>query len=369
MNQDIILHLFGWDKKFVLPFRDFIHENFDDGRHQFIIYGDVTEKDIPASRDTKVMPSILENFIGLTMAMKNAEKIILHGLFNNHLFYLLAVQPWLLKKCYWAIWGGDLYIRNAEVRGWRWKKNEIFRSIVIKRMGHLITYIAGDVERARQWYGAKGIYHECIMYQSNLVNPSITVEKNPSPEEAGLNILLGNSADPSNNHIEALERLLPYKDKDIKIYTPLSYGDQDYAQKVIDHGQEWFGEKFVAVTDFMPLESYLEFLKSLDFAIFNHQRQQAMGNTITLLGMGKTVLMRRDVSQWQFLNGLGIKLNDVQDLMLEPLERDEAQKNARIVHSYFSKATLIKQLSDIFEGNDGLSDKRNTTDHGIQGSR
>jgi hypothetical protein len=41
-----------------------------------------------------------------------------------------------------------------------------------------------------------------------------------------LSILLGNSADPSNNHVEALERLLPYRDQDIKIYAPLSYGDQ-----------------------------------------------------------------------------------------------------------------------------------------------
>ena len=125
----------------------------------------------------------------------------------------------------------------------------------------------------------------------------------------------------------------------------------------------------VPMTDFMPLEQYLEFLKSLDIAIFNHRLQQAMGNTITLLGMGRTVFMRSEVSQWRFLDGLGIKLNDVKDLTLKQLRKEDARKNARIVHSYFSKATLIKQLSDIFEGKDGLSDKRNATDHGIQSSR
>jgi hypothetical protein len=66
--------------------------------------------------------------------------------------------------------------------------------------------------------------------------------------------------------------------------------------------------------------------------------------------MGKTVFMRSDVSQWRFLKGLGIKLNDVEKLELCRIARDEADENARVVRSYFSKATLIKQLADIFEG-------------------
>lgn len=349
MNQKVILHLFGWDKKFVLPFRDFIHEHFDNDQHRFIIYGDLTEKDVPASSDTRVMPSVLKNFIGLTMAMNSAEKIIIHGLFNNHLFYLLTLQPWLLKKCFWVIFGGDLYIHEAASRDWRWRKNEFFRSLIIKRIGHLITYIEGDVELARQWYGATGRYHECLMYPSNVVDPRMRAEAATNSNKGELRILLGNSAAPSNNHIDALERLLPFKGWDVKIYAPLSYGDQNHAEKVISQGKAWFGDKFVPITDFVPFEQYLEFLKSLDIAIFNHHRQQAMGNTVTLLGIGKTVFMRSDVSHWRFLKGLGIKLNDVERLELGRIAPDEADDNARVVRSYFSKATLIKQYSDIFE--------------------
>jgi hypothetical protein len=58
---------------------------------------------------------------------------------------------------------------------------------------------------------------------------------------------------------------------------------QQHAKLVIAQGHEWFGDKLVPMTGFMPFEQYLEFLKSFDIAIFNHQRQQAMGNTITLL--------------------------------------------------------------------------------------
>jgi hypothetical protein len=188
------------------------------------------------------------------------------------------------------------------------------------------------------------------MYLSNVVDPKITSEPDLTYKHHGLNILLGNSADPSNNHIEALERLLPFKGQEIKIYAPLSYGDQNHANKVISQGKEWFGDKFVPMTYFMPFEVYLEFLKSIDIAIFNHRRQQAMGNSIMLLGMGKTIFMRSDVSHWRFLIGLGINLSNVENLKLCRREPDEAKENARIVRSYFSKATLIKQLTDIFEG-------------------
>ena len=287
----------------------------------------------------------------LIKQLHQARKVVVHGLFEINVVILLALCPWELPKCYWVIWGGDLYQYTKATTAWRSRISESVRRLVIRRIGHLITYIDGDVELARKWYGAKGIQHECIMYMSNVVDPRMAVVSNPNPNlnQDGLNILLGNSADPSNNHIEALERLLPYKDRNIKIYAPLSYGDQDHAKEVISQGQEWFGEKFVPMTDFMPFEQYLEFLKSLDIAIFNHQRQQAMGNTITLLGMGKTVFMRGGGSHWRFLGDLGIKLNCVADLTLQRLEFDEAEGNARVIRSYFSRATLIKQLSGIFE--------------------
>jgi hypothetical protein len=121
-------------------------------------------------------------------------------------------------------------------------------------------------------------------------------------------------------------------------------------KKVIETGKAWFGDKFVSLTSFMPFEEYINFLKSIDIAIFNHKRQQAMRNTITLLGMGKTVFMRSDVSHWRFLNSLGIKLNAVENLDLCQLAPNDADDNASVVQAYFSKATLIAQLIDIFEG-------------------
>ncbi len=228
---------------------------------------------------------------------------------------------------------------------------EWFRRFVISRLGHFVTYIKGDYELAQQWYGARGEYHECLMYPSNVFDPQILQKKEAGKKShPGLNILVGNSADPSNHHIEVLEQLLPYKDQDIKIHVPLSYGDQDHAQQVINQGKQWFGDKFVPLTSFMALDQYLCFLKNVDIAIFKHERQQAMGNTITLLGLGKTVYMRRDVSQWCFLNDIGVSLKSVSDFSLSCLSEDDASQNSKVIQSYFTKQRLIDQLSHIFRG-------------------
>jgi len=345
MSHGTVLHLFGWDKKFFLPFRSFIQEHFADGRHQFIVYGDVMVDDVPASPDTSVMPSIFKNFVAMTRAMNKAEKIILHGMFNNHLFYFLAIQPWLLKKCYWVVWGGDLYIHNASLKDWRWKKNEFFRHFIIMRMGHFITYIKGDYELAKQWYGARGEYHHCLMYPSN------TYKDHAVPPKKGnaTNIIVGNSADPSNNHEEVLRKLTAYKEENIQIYCPLSYGSVEVAERIAALGKDLFGEKFTPLLDFMPFEDYLELLGQIDIAVFAHKRQQAMGNTITLLGLGKKVYMRSDVTPRAMFVELGVKVFEIQNFDLTPLNDNVRKGNQLRIESHFSATAFTKQLRTIFK--------------------
>ncbi|WP_417315593.1 TDP-N-acetylfucosamine:lipid II N-acetylfucosaminyltransferase [Cycloclasticus pugetii] len=339
--------------KFIPPFVALINEEFGHQDHRFWLTGCSVKYPVEESENVVVCKndfwSRLRADGRLIFELHLARRVMLHGLFNIRTLLLLALCPWVLKKCYWVIWGGDLYQYTRTNLTWPTRLEEAVRRFVIRRVGHLVTYINGDVKLAREWYGAKGVHHECLMYLSNVIDSASFGEPIQKTQKDTLYILVGNSADPSNNHIGAFERLLPYKNENIKIFVPLSYGSESHAGEVVRKGKDWFGEKFEPLMDFMPLHHYLIFLKSVDIAIFNHQRQQAMGNTITLLGMSKTVFMRSDVSHWQFLNGLGIKLNDIANLCLLPLNSDEAKKNTEIVFSYFSKATLLMQLESLFK--------------------
>lgn len=340
-----IFHI-GAYATFIPPFIDFVKEHFDFEQHEFLLTNGMEAEVLTKSSNVHIaertIPARIKHYLFAIIKMHKADKVILHGLFDIKLVFLLFFTPWLLKKCYWVMWGGDLYVHQLGMRNWKWKRKEFFRRTVIKHMGHLVTYIEGDVELARKWYGAKGKYHECLMYSSNLYKEFDVPEK----KTGTINIQIGNSADPSNNHIEALEKLLPFKKDDICIYMPLSYGDQQHAQQVIKQGKEWFGEKFITLTDFMPFDEYLAFLGSIDIAIFNHKRQQAMGNTITLLGLGKTVYMRSDTTQWQFFKDKEVIFGDI--AQLETLTNFNTTKNIDIIKTYFSEENYIKQLSGLF---------------------
>ncbi|MGV0983531.1 MAG: TDP-N-acetylfucosamine:lipid II N-acetylfucosaminyltransferase [Limnohabitans sp.] len=344
MSQSTILHLFGWDKKFVPPFIVFVREHFDDAEHRYIIYGQVNDSPLPAGPNVIHYPSLLKNLPALLAQIRAAKKVILHGLFSSHLFYALALQPWALKKCYWTIWGGDLYIHNKEFKDRRDRKNEWFRRFVISRLGHFITHIEGDYKLAQQWYSAKGQWHECFTYSSNLYK-----DYQLQPKAHGtINIQVGNSADPSNNHLEMLEKLKAFEDQAIRIYVPLSYGDLEYAKKIISYGIENFGENFIPLTEFMPFEKYLDLLAKIDIAIFNHKRQQGIGNITTLLGLEKKVYIRSDVTPWTFFNDIGVTIFDLDHFNTSPIDPEVSKKNQTIISSFFSEKNLMKQLEEIF---------------------
>lgn len=338
----MILHI-CFAEKFIPDFINFVSTHFNEKDHEYIIFdGDLEKYPIKENFNVWHCNSTLKIF-RMLIAMQSAEKIILHSIFSIRLIRLLAMMPWLLKKSYWVMWGGDLYHHQSRKTNLKSDINELFRTFVIKRLGHLITHIKGDYELAKEWYGASGQWHECFMYPSNLYKDYLLQPK----AHDTINIQLGNSADPSNNHLEVLEKLKKFHDQNIRIYVPLSYGDLEYAEKIISYGLENFGERFYPITEFMPFDKYLNLLAEIDIAIFNHRRQQGMGNTTTLLGLGKKVYLRNDVTPWATFFSLDIKVFELSKLDLEPISINFSNRNKTNVQHYFSKENLIYQWTNI----------------------
>lgn len=336
------LHVIFWNERFTPEFLSFWEKNINlEGHSFYILGGEERVLDIDSSYNR----NNLLGYLKLVCRLYSADIVVLHGLANFKLIIVLFLMQWKLACCYWLILGGDLYYKSTGKDKPFYRVKEFFRSRVIRKIGHLLTYLEGDVELARKWYGSSAVSHECLIYPSNFVIdlPNKDVEKTND----NLGVLVGNSADPTNNHFEILS-LLNAKAK-MKVYCPLSYGDKEYAKTVIRAGEEKFGSDFMSLLEMMSREEYLRFLESIDIAIFAHKRQQAMGNIISLLGAGKKVYLRKGTSQWELFTKLNVQVFDLFDMGDGFGKPFDGGDNKRIINDYFNKISLIAQYKQIFE--------------------
>lgn len=342
-----ILHIGSCDK-FLPPFIEFLKDNFNFDEHTFLLTKGMSDDKLPNYNNVKLSGTgkcaRFKFYNQVLLEMQKADKIILHGLFDIKIVQILFFSPWLLKKCYWLIWGGDLYSYKIEPRNKKWHVKEFFRRPVIRNMGYLVTSINGDYKLAKKWYRAKGELINSFYYTTNLFTPLAHKRE----ARSSIYILVGNSANPTNNHMEILEKLKKYKNEDIVIYAPLTYGTKEYAEKVIDVGKTLYGSKFKPIINHMNEKDYILFLNQIDIAVFNHNRQQAMGTTRSLLGMGKKVHMNQELSSAITLSNNGIKTFSLEDLDLN-YKFPESEKNIDRVRQIYSTNELIRSLSYIFE--------------------
>ena len=347
----MILHVAGLDK-FIPPFIDLIKNEFHAEKHRYWLAG--SQEKYPVERAENIIicgttfKDKVVSYCKLVKGFHLADKIILHGLFNIRVVILLACMPWLHKKCYWVLWGGDLYARRNGARTLTWRIKEVFRAFFIRRLHAVITTVPGHCRLVKKWYSTQAKYIQSLMYDSHVARDlglKLTAGENV------LNIQVGNSADPENCHAEVFEKLDELKDVvKFNVYCPLSYGNEDYAQLVIAEGTRLFGESFRPLTKFMSFDEYNRYMATVDIAIFNHRRQQAMGNIIGLLSMGKTVYLRSTETPYSFFKDLGITVFscDVLGEGLEVLGEKQKQNNAELVKRKFTRNSLVESWRLIF---------------------
>lgn len=334
-------------EKFFFDYIPFVNNNFNPSDHLFL-YTRKKGKE-PIADNVKFIRFYrwgLLFYWELYRYANSSDKIILHSLSKNKVIWFLFLFKKFRKKSYWCLWGGDLYYRTEEYSKPFYNPLSyfIFKNVV-KDLGGIVTHVQGDVKLASKWFGFHGKHIDCFLYPSNLFKPMNLKSKT----EETIFIQIGNSAHRSNNHIDAIDSISYLANDNVSILCPLSYGDDKNAQRVIQHGKKVFGDKFIPLTDFMPFEKYIEFLSKIDIAIFNHWRQQGLGNIITLLGLGKTVYLRDDITTWSMLMDKGIHVRSFNtSSRIEKLSEQEALRNISKIKEYFSLKMLIQQSAEVF---------------------
>ena len=248
-------------------------------------------------------------FVRAFHALRAADRVVIHQLGNPRLLLFLYVFRAAARRCAWSIWGADAYYDHWRPRTWWSALRERMRRAVIPAIPVVASFLPGDFEVVRSTYRSRAV-HVRAFYPLPGGGPGSGAEPPAGRTHDGVTLMVGNSGDPANDHAWVLRTLARFRPDGIRILVPLSYGDPGYIATVLELGRELFGDRFVALTDFLPAEQYTRRLREVDAVIMNHDYQQALGNIIVLLMMGKKVFVRSDTTPYPHFNGLGIRVFD-----------------------------------------------------------
>jgi len=346
-NKIKYLHIFTY-VLFIEPYVNFINKNFDSKEHLFLILTNTGKVNL--RENVKRISKDFKSLLSLIRELYRCERIFLHGLVHYEIVLILFAQPWLIRKCNWVVLGVDLYQYKFRKKSFRSNLYEVARRFVIKNMSGIVAFIKEDYKLAQKWYGAKGKYYYSFLYP-NLIYKELDLSKVKRDNEKTY-IQVGNSADPALNHLEVFNKLEKYKDKAIEIICPLAYGNEDYRDKVIEEGTKIFGNKFNPIVELVSFEKYSELLAKIDIAIFSYEGQQALGNILILLGLGKKVYIRDDITSWEICSDYGLKVHSYNkdfNGLFEKIPNDVKLKNIDSIKKHFTEKKLKEDWEGIFQ--------------------
>lgn len=207
-------------------------------------------------------------------------------------------KPWLWyrAKNWWKF--------KSEVRQEYLQKLE-----TIKRIDFIvITEHSGpEVELVKRLYPGCKAKHAVGCFDQNF-DIAKTLSLKPVPVDGEpIKILLGNSSDPNGNHMDAIRYLERHIHEPYEVYSFLSYGDPEAKEWTIEYAERHLGDRFHAITDYMNRKSFVEFVQQMDVVMMFHNRQQAEGNIMTALVLGKPVFMKTLNPQYDMLKRMGVK--------------------------------------------------------------
>lgn len=320
-----IAHIIEWDK-FTDGYIKFMRYSFPEMEHFFF----VTKGDFPLEGIDGKHIIQMENWDRLLTdqscrrCLAEADKIIISCVIGNIrkecVFLYIAGSSWR-KKTYLHFWGHDFYRFRKPTRTLRRWFEQRVNYVLFRRVAGLVFLIEGEYEEFRKITGISNRNFVAPMRGDPQNQLDFKEYRGRREVQDQVNIIVGNSAADTNHHEEVFRMLIPFAGKGMKVYCPLSYGNAEtYVNQVLDKGKELFGENFVPLMSFMEKREYARLLSTMDIGIFYNDRQQAMGNILNLLAMGKKLYLRPGTPHWEKYRKEGYILYSADEIPRESWE-------------------------------------------------
>lgn len=337
---------------------------FNPEEHVFVMTKESSYKDFSRYENVELNESILASDMKeFNRYASRFDYIILHrNSFTCAQIY--RIKRKYLKKIIWCVWGESyLYPPTLKVKKLTRKIRRLARWCIIRIAGRRIRrfYAIGisfkyDAIAVRKMFGDIKILPISFAYEKDKkakfekLIKSLPEKDNNAP----CKIMIGHSAFWHLNHMEILDKLYRFKDENILISLVLSYGDGDYAKEVEDYALAKFPGKVEAIFDYMSHDDYIRYLNTVDIWILDYAGQNALGNFVRLLYLGKKIFLNEDSVMMlaSRIEALEVyKVPDIDNMTFEEFSRPIENKdiNRVFAEASFDENRAIRRWKSFFK--------------------
>lgn len=286
------------------------------------------------------------------------DKVIIHGLDNKKID---LCENKILKNVpiFWLWWGTDIYNTLLFNKGYKlyYHPRPISKTGFIKKLLRHLGFEGKITRSILRFIKTREITALCYKQEYDLFRkyfPAATrnmkfqpgyfyypIDEILGPElihkrAKGNYILIGNSNSITNNHHYVFDIINNLNLKSKKIVVPLSYnGDDQHRISVITSGEKLFGNSFLPLTQFIPLNEYNEILTKAEVCLYGSWRQEAVGNIVISLYLGAKVFISKKSPLLEVFISQGLSVFPLESIdeksIHEPLSKELKLKNRQII--------------------------------------
>ncbi len=295
--------------------------------------------------------------------LPKVKYVIIHYLTSEKLNLVRLLPKHDINIC-WFVYGGDLYNRYLVNFGYdlysqHTRKNSLKNLLkyFIRRLefGFIVNRVdifacnACTLTLIQKYSRLKKQLKLVELFAYTIEDVMGSLYKSPFVE--GDAIVIGNSASFTNNHNYILDVIknIPI---DSKIVLQLAYGGTfEYVQSVKHKYKALFSNICFNET-FCSLENYQRLLNSGDTFIFGNWREEAEGNILTTLYLGKKVYLSKYNPLLEYYRSKGFILFSLENITNDfevKLSQLQKNKNRTLAEELYNKERLFRLLKETFK--------------------
>lgn len=356
-----VLHIVRYDKKF---YADTITLFKSDNRLRNSV--------IILNTDNCVIEEHDEDLQILT-SVKEVKKYLRSAQYDVIYFHSMPINHWKLissipksKKIIWWAWGYDLYQSQLGARpiltidSYKEETKSLLLNLSRRnRILDILDHIRGayynwlinkSLRRIDYFFPVINLEFKMMKEKYPYFKALEFYEKPPKRNDfvaadrpvVGSNILFGNSATYTNNHLDVWKYLSNAIQSSQRCYIPINYGDTHYADTV---KKMITAPNVIALTEFLQLEEYHKLQDSCVFFVCGCLRQQAMGNISYAIRHGQKIFLFKDSIIYKYLESLGISVYPIEEIrndsFEQPLSYKEIVRNISCYNKEFDRRDVI----------------------------